>query len=218
MSANDQRLFDVGRFRRAGYEGTELGPVEIQPLVRLVHIVDDLIGRNHERQVLHDEIEGPQLEPSIGHPNGGIFRDGEIAGQNCKIDRFKLVRIDDFRKIDIRLADSRHERDSLLGIAVSRNLAQPRVRFRGARNMQEFAADGSQHGGKLSEPIGVLNPLFLERRQFVRRGLMSTNGREDFRSAFVGRRNVGIGHSARRTAGESSSSASAAARAASPTG
>ena len=37
------------------------GPPKCQPLVSLVHVVDDVAGRQHQRQVLHDEVDRPVL-------------------------------------------------------------------------------------------------------------------------------------------------------------
>ena len=52
MRADHERLLDVGRLGRAGNEDAEASHIEIQPIVGLVHVVDDLVAGHDQRQVL----------------------------------------------------------------------------------------------------------------------------------------------------------------------
>src|SRR5678815_783617 len=105
MGSNDERLLDVRGFGGTRDECAKdfltNGAAEFrsvgtgQLLVGLVHVVDDLVGWNDEGQVLRDEVDDSVAKAVVGDPDGSIFGDAKVAGQNGEVKGFQFVRIGD---------------------------------------------------------------------------------------------------------------------------
>ena len=94
MGADDQGLLDVGGFRGAGDEGAEdwRGEGAGEAVVGGVEVVDDFVGWHDQHEVLAEEVDDAEGKIAVVDPDGGVFGDGELAGEDGDVEVGQVVR------------------------------------------------------------------------------------------------------------------------------
>ncbi len=109
VSADHQRLFDVGRLRWPGNECSEAGRVEagfavgraLEAFVGGVHVVDDRLVGYDQDQMLAKEEQHAQRHGLIGYPNSRVFCHREFGRKNRDVNICQIVRGFDRRGVDV---------------------------------------------------------------------------------------------------------------------
>ncbi len=103
MGTENQALLDVGRLTWTRNEDSVTPIRTSDPLISLMHMMDDLASRNDERKILRDEQENAMRQRRSVHPDRAILRHHKLASRDHPIQRRQAVRFVDTGQIYVPL-------------------------------------------------------------------------------------------------------------------
>ena len=102
VRSDHECLLDVGRLGWPGDEDAESGALESNPIIGLLHGIDNLAGWHDQNKVLgHHEDRPMGAERASRYPHGAVLGDTEFAGKDGDVDPLEFVRIFERGEIDV---------------------------------------------------------------------------------------------------------------------